>query len=128
TARATPIGIKEGQPMTTTTNATTRKTTRTRKPVERRCRLSNPVNGCFAVELTVGKSRTAYYCEPLASDFGRCFRLTNCSTTPGTDAEADHYDVCLDGPGSDCGCKGFLRHGHCKHLDGLHALVAAGKL
>jgi hypothetical protein len=108
--------------------ATVTKKTRTHKPVSRRARISAAVNGCFAVELTVGKSRTAYYLEPLASDFGRCFKLTKFAGTPGTDAGADHYDVCLDGPGSDCGCKGFLRHGRCKHVEGLVALVAAGKL
>jgi hypothetical protein len=109
------------------TTATPSKT-RTRKPVARHCRISDAVNGCFAVELTVGKSQTGYYVEPLASDFGRCFRLVKFTTSTGTDEGADHYDVCLDGPGSDCSCKGFLRHGRCKHVEGLLALVAAGKL
>jgi hypothetical protein len=106
----------------------TKTTTRTRKPVERHCRISAAVNGCFAVELTVGKSRTAYYVEPMASDFGQAFRLVKFAGTPGTDEGATSYDVCLDGAGSDCGCKGYLRHGRCKHVEGLLALVAAGKL
>jgi hypothetical protein len=111
-----------------TTATATSKPARTRKPVARHCRVSAAVNGCFAVELTVGKSRTAYYMEPLASDFGRAFRLTKFGATPGTDEAASAYEVCLDSPGSDCGCKGYLRHGRCKHVEGLLALVAAGKL
>jgi hypothetical protein len=102
--------------------------TRTRKPVSRHCRISTAVNGCFAVELAVGKSRTGYYCEPFASDFGRAFRLVKFTGTPGTDEGATDYTVCLDGPGSDCSCKGFARWGRCKHCEGLAALVSAGRL
>jgi hypothetical protein len=100
----------------------------TRKPLPRHCRISAAVNGCFAVELTVGKSRTAYHVEPLPSDFGRAVRLVKFGATPGTDEGAASYEVNLDGPGSDCGCKGFLRHGRCKHVEGLLALVAVSKL
>jgi hypothetical protein len=109
-------------------NATQTSKTRTRKPIEKHARISTAVNGCFAVELTVGTSRTAYYLQPLPSDFGRAFRLTKFAGTPGTDKEAAAYEVCLDGPGSQCSCKGYLRHGRCKHVAGLLALVAAGKL
>jgi hypothetical protein len=33
------------------------------------------------------------------------------------------YDLYLDRYGLQCECKGFLRHGHCKHV---HTLQAAG--
>ncbi len=102
--------------------------TRTRKPVARTARISSAINGCFALELTSGKDRCGYWVEPMPSDFGRAFKLRKFDTTPGTDEEAQSYDVCLDGIGSDCSCKGFLRHGHCKHVEGLLALAAAGKL
>src|SRR4051812_29054858 len=44
--------------------------------------------------------------------------------TPGTDREADGYDVfCAAGPGEvdRCDCRGFLRHGHCKHVEAVRA-------
>ncbi len=96
------------------------------KPVARHCRISAAVNGFYALDLTVGKSRTGYYVESVPSDFGRCLKLTKFDTTPGTDKEATSYDMCLDGIGSDCSCKGYGRHGHCKHVQALKALVAKG--
>jgi hypothetical protein len=38
------------------------------------------------------------------------------------------YHVNLNGQQSSCECKGFLHHGHCKHVEGLTVLVQAGKL
>jgi hypothetical protein len=40
------------------------------------------------------------------------------------------YEVCLsaDGTADACDCKGFARWSHCKHRDGLAALVKAGRL
>jgi hypothetical protein len=39
---------------------------------------------------------------------------------------ANLYHVRVDGPrDSSCECLGFLRHGHCKHVQGLTALLAA---
>lgn len=38
------------------------------------------------------------------------------------------YAVCLDGKASTCQCDGFLGRGHCRHIEGLTALVEAGKL
>ena len=34
----------------------------------------------------------------------------------------------IDGDKRTCECKGFLHHGHCKHADGIAALIAAGQL
>jgi hypothetical protein len=75
---------------------------------ERRAALGVPVDGHYPLLLSVGKD----------VDY--------------------HYDVLLDGRKSTCECPGFERHGwhldadgkpcSCKHLDGLNALVAAGKL
>jgi hypothetical protein len=36
--------------------------------------------------------------------------------------------VLLAAEGDVCHCKGHARHGHCKHVDGLKALITAGKL
>jgi hypothetical protein len=40
----------------------------------------------------------------------------------------EEYHVCLNGRKSLCDCKGFFHAGHCKHVDGLSALAAAGKI
>jgi hypothetical protein len=42
--------------------------------------------------------------------------------------EHDTYHVNLAGPRSTCEGKGFLAHGHCKHVSGLAALVEKGLL
>jgi hypothetical protein len=45
-------------------------------------------------------------------------------------AEQEPYHVNLgdaENPPS-CECKGFLRHGHCRHIEGLTALTNASRL
>ncbi len=76
---------------------------------------------CAAVELTVGKRSAAYLVTELAADFGRGF-LVEKAGDPAA------YHVNIDGAKRSCECKGFLHHGHCKHADGLAALIAAGRL
>jgi hypothetical protein len=90
-------------------------------------RLGKPVHGVYPLLLTVGKKRFGYYVFPLASDFGRAFKLVKFSC----DVEADgatEYDICLDGHRTHCDCKGHQRHGHCKHAESLAVLVAQGSL
>jgi hypothetical protein len=38
------------------------------------------------------------------------------------------YHVCLTRAGGLCDCLGHEHRGHCKHVHGLAALVAAGRL
>ena len=45
-----------------------------------------------------------------------------------TKADGTRYHVNLNGPASTCDCKGHVSHGHCKHVDALLALTAAGKV
>lgn len=54
---------------------------------------------------------------------GRAFRFEK--VTEGTDADEPGYDVFVGANGQDrlCCCKGFDRHGHCKHCDAAAALV-----
>jgi hypothetical protein len=73
------------------------------------------------LRITVGKEPTDYLLEPLSSDFGRAFRLTK------PDGERYHVLLADDGRHS-CECKGFLRWNHCKHVEGLAALVEPGRL
>jgi hypothetical protein len=75
------------------------------------------------VRLTVGAQGADYFLTTIPADFGRGFMLEKV----GIDA-AGKYAVNIDGDGRTCECKGHLRHGHCKHSDGLAALIAAGKL
>jgi hypothetical protein len=75
------------------------------------------------VRITVGKEQTDYFLTELATDFGRGFTVQKI----GPDAEPA-YHVNVEGERRSCDCKGFARWNHCKHSDGLAALVAAGRL
>jgi hypothetical protein len=83
--------------------------------------------------LTVGKKQFGYHLDALEHQLGRdarCYRLRKfaADVKPG---ETDHYDVVLTpgwNEGCQCECKGYLRHRHCKHIESLLALHAAGKL
>ena len=111
--------------------------TRNRRPrPERRLAASKPVNGCFAIRITVGPERSHYYVEPLPHDFGRAaFRLVKFpnEVKPG---EPGTYEVLLDGIASVCPCKGFEKHGFhldaggnlvsCRHVDSLLKLSEMG--
>jgi hypothetical protein len=93
-----------------------------RKP-ERHVALIGRLRKVRILRLRVGKQTDFYRLRPLASDFGRAFELRKLGPRGG-----ETYHVLLDGRESTCECKGFLRWSHCKHLESLHALLAAGKL
>ena len=76
------------------------------------------------VRLTVGGKSADYLLTPLAADFGRGFQVEKI----GLEGNGEVYHVNLDGDKKTCECEGFLKWGHCKHADGLAALIAAGKL
>jgi hypothetical protein len=77
------------------------------------------------VRIRVGKAQADYLLTPIPADFGRGFRLEKV----GLEADGEGpYHVNLDGASGTCDCKGFGRWNHCKHADGLAALIAAGKL
>jgi hypothetical protein len=100
---------------------------KTRKPrkVVRTIRLVTPPTSAMpgVVTIAVNKDRSDYFLTALPSDYGRAFRVEKMGTYP-----EEGYDVHLSLDGDSCECKGFLRWGHCKHADGLAALVNAGKL
>jgi hypothetical protein len=100
-------------------------TSRTR--VKPRCiRLCvKPVPGCAGVvRITVGKERADYLLAEFPADFGRAFLLHKIDTS----SPPASYHVNIDGARRTCECKGYLKWGHCKHGDGLAALIAAGRL
>lgn len=71
------------------------------------------------------KDITHYALDAVAADFGKGFRLTKLCIVDGKPVEGETYHVNLDTAGSrhTCECKGFLRHGGCKHVDALSHLL-----
>jgi hypothetical protein len=77
--------------------------------------------GVFAI---TNKGQTQYYvcCEIRCDIGGRGFVVHRLGL-------ADLYHVRIGSPSeSSCECLGFLRHGHCKHVQGLTALIGHGLL
>jgi SWIM zinc finger len=99
----------------------------------RRCRRSAaPAGSEYRIlDITEGERLTCYFVLPLASDFGRCYRLEKVTCHRRGD-EPDSYDVCLDEDGNHtCECGGWLRWGSrglCRHIAALLALEAEGRL
>jgi hypothetical protein len=86
--------------------------------------------------LRIGRESTVYSFKQLPADFGIGAELTKREPVLDDDRrlveirEGETYHVLVnpaDGRHS-CECLGFLRHGHCKHVECLAALVAKGKL
>jgi hypothetical protein len=111
-------------------NATIPAPARQRKPRAKPARsirlVVPPAGGTGVVRLHVGKVSTDYSLREFRSEVGgRAFELAKL----GLEADGECYHVRLTGNGQDsCDCRGFVRHSHCKHRDGLQALVNAGKL
>jgi hypothetical protein len=86
-----------------------------------------PAGGTGVVRITVGKASTDYALRGILSQLsGRAFELAKV----GPDAGGEVYHVLLTGHANydTCTCPGYAAHSHCKHRDGLAALVAAGRL
>lgn len=79
-------------------------------------------NGVHILALTVGKQTSRYFCQRIPADFGVGVRLEKFGAEGG-----DSYDVNIDHRSS-CECRGFCRHGRCKHVDACKKLLAEGKL
>ncbi len=107
---------------------TTATPTRQRTPRVKPARFINvavrpsDVNPFFVVKVVEGKKLDHYAVTPIPSDWGTAF------TVEKLGAEQEPYHVCLAGADSTCDCKGHLRHGHCRHVEGLTALANAGRL
>ncbi len=110
-------------------NATATAPARQRKPRPKpqrfvRLLVSPALDGTGVVRLTVAKKAADYFLTLIPADFGRGFKVEKV----GIDATEPPYHVNIDGQRRSCDCKGHARHGHCKHADGIAALIAAGKL
>jgi len=103
---------------------TTTATRKTAKKQDRAAKLTT-VGTAQVLGLTTGKDTVFYLLTTLAATVGAGFHLAKADRGDGPGEE---YDVLLDGQFSSCECMGFLRHGHCKHVEALTALVKCGKL
>jgi hypothetical protein len=111
--------------MDTTTSAPARQRKPRPKP-QRSVRLTIKPEGASPgiLHIRVGKESFDYFLTELPADFGRGFKVEKV----GIDATEPPYHVNVNGGDKTCDCKGHLRHAHCKHADGIAALIAAGLL
>jgi hypothetical protein len=109
-----------------TTNGVPARQRKPRPKPQRSIRVEVPptYNGLGIVRITIGTEHADYFLTELPADFGRGFTVEKI----GLHENDPPYHVNIDADKRTCECKGFLRHGHCKHSDGLAALIAAGRL
>ncbi len=109
--------------MSTTTASPVRRQRKPRPKPARSVRLCVRPHGLSAgvVRITVGHAAQDYILTEIPADFGRGFLLEKVG-------HEESYHVNVNGAARTCECAGYLRHSHCKHSDGLAALVAAGRL
>jgi hypothetical protein len=109
--------------------------TKSRKRVkpERRVSISPPVNGGYAMLMTIAKGdkakRFGYYVDRIPADFGLGFRFTKFYIDQ-LEGEPSEYVVNIDFQRSyhSCTCKGNTYCGHCKHVESVFALLKSGKI
>ena len=73
------------------------------------------------VSISVGTAAQDYILTEIPADFGRGFLVEKIG-------HEEAYHVSIDADRRTCECQGYLKHSHCKHSDGLAALIAAGRL
>lgn len=96
-----------------------------RKPLPRSIRLlrSPDSDGIGVFEISIGKKSALYVFREIKCEIGgRGFAIHRLGL--GT-----LYHVRVGAP-EDCSCEclGFIRHGHCKHVAGLAALIWQGQI
>jgi hypothetical protein len=83
----------------------------------------DPTGGVGVVCLRAGKEATYYTVREIPCEIGgRGFAMHKLGMGPLYHVRVGGREDCS------CECPGFLRHGYCKHLLGLLALVEAGKV
>lgn len=82
--------------------------------------------------LTDRRGTTFYrFHEGAGCALGRVFRLVKADQGDGLQ---DHYTVILGTPElgnedySSCNCKGHQKYRHCKHVESIRAMIAAGRI
>jgi len=106
---------------------------RARRKHERSVKVLIPALICDRQRLTLIRitqdGKAAHYWVALqASAWGLAFSVERAGEEVEDGAEGT-YDVLLENEqDSSCSCPGHTYHGHCKHVEALRALLAAGKL
>jgi hypothetical protein len=78
------------------------------------------------IQIRQDKGVTRYWVAPVPSDWGLAYHVDK-DGCPFSDEHS--HDVLIENEqGGSCSCKGFAAYGHCRHLDALRSLLAAGKL
>jgi hypothetical protein len=105
------------------TTTTTKPARKSRKPVRTIAWVSRAERfNTGVVRITVDREECLYLVTEIIADDCRCFELVG----PGQD---QRYTVALAITGErTCNCKGHRSHGHCKHADGMAALLATDQL
>jgi hypothetical protein len=119
--------LEKGKHMHATATAPARQRKPRAKPARSIRLVVRPDGGTGVVRINVGKQSADYSLREFRSDVGgRAFELVKV----GLEADGECYHVRLTGNArqDSCDCRGFTRHSHCKHRDGLAALVAVARL
>jgi hypothetical protein len=110
--------------------ATVRKSTPRVKP-ERTARLLpyHEPRCAGILAIGIGKAEPTYfYCRVIPADFGElAVELEKFISQQRGDDDAV-YHVLVHGRESSCSCRGFVAHSHCRHMDSVRELYAAGQL
>ncbi|MBL8796688.1 MAG: hypothetical protein JNM56_22490 [Planctomycetia bacterium] len=82
----------------------------------------------FLLQIEAAGKLDFYIARKLSADFGQAYRLEKQAVE--TERAVEVYDVLLNGSRSSCDCPGgcYRPHRPCKHVAGLLALAAQGKL
>ena len=81
------------------------------------------------LQIHTARSMVSYLVVEFATPWdGRAFHLAK--LVPGTDREAESYDVfvCRHGQNNRCECKGYLMTSACKHIAAIEALLSNEQL
>jgi hypothetical protein len=78
-------------------------------------------NPMLGVTITQDGEAADYLILPIPSDWGEAFLVEKVFP------ERKTYHVNINGKKSTCECDGFLRWGHCRHIEVIPALRAKGK-
>jgi hypothetical protein len=106
--------------LTTATQTTPCKSKPRSKPVRLIHWMRKNADGSGIITLTIGKLTNDYYLTPIATDYGAGFLLEKFTSQGG---QTYHVNLDHERNRHSCECKGFLHHGHCKHVEGLLALI-----
>jgi hypothetical protein len=108
-------------PATLTARPRTRQVKRQSRPrPSRRVRPEQLPDGRTLATLTIGSDVFRYFLASIPCPLGEAFHWEKADPVP--EGTVDHYDCCLNQEGHTWECRGYLKHGHCKHIDALVAL------